>query len=219
MSFVAQQPRQTAIEPATSNAGLRKLAFHAMGTRCEIQYACDEAPRAAAFERTALSWVQAFEAKYSRFRDSSLVSRINAAAGREWIEVDADMEQMLKLGDTLYFLTQGILDPTALPLLRIWNYKAEHPVLPTEAAIAAARQLVGWQKVQRSPGRIFLPEPGMALDFGGFGKEYAVDIVAQIALDLGIANVLVDFGHDLRALGRPPGRPGWPGHSSSASSC
>ena len=209
MSFVAQQPRQTAMDPATSNAGLRKLAFHAMGTRCEIQYACDEAPRAAAFERTALSWVQAFEAKYSRFRDSSLVSRINAAAGREWIEVDADMEQMLKLADTLYFLTQGILDPTALPLLRIWNYKAEHPVLPTEAAIAAARQLVGWQKVQRRPGKIFLPAPGMALDFGGFGKEYAVDIVAQIALDLGIGNVLVDFGHDLRALGRPPGRPGW----------
>jgi thiamine biosynthesis lipoprotein len=33
--------------------------------------------------------------------------------------------------------------------------------------------------------------------------------VAQIALDHGIANVLVDFGHDLRALGAPPGRPAW----------
>ena len=49
----------------------------------------------------------------------------------------------------------------------------------------------------------------MALDLGGFGKEYAVDIVAEIAADLGIANVLVDFGHDLRALGKPPGRPAW----------
>jgi thiamine biosynthesis lipoprotein len=49
----------------------------------------------------------------------------------------------------------------------------------------------------------------MALDFGGFGKEYAVDIVAQIALNHGVANALVDFGHDLRVLGQPPGRPAW----------
>jgi thiamine biosynthesis lipoprotein len=49
----------------------------------------------------------------------------------------------------------------------------------------------------------------MALDFDGFGKECAVDVVAQIAQDHGIANALVDFGHDLRALGAPPGRPAW----------
>ena len=192
-----------------SAGALQRIAFRAMGTKCEIQYACDDPKRAVAFERTAVGWVQAFEAKYSRFRDDSLISRINAAAGREWIEIDAEMEQMLKLCDTLFFLTQGILDPTALPLLRIWNYKVEHPVLPTESEIAAARRLVGWSKVQRTPGKIFLPEAGMALDLGGFGKEYAVDIVAEIAADLGIANVLVDFGHDLRALGKPPSRPAW----------
>jgi FAD:protein FMN transferase len=209
MTVETRNPRPVVVEPAVPAAGLRKLAFRAMGTHCEIQYATEEPGRAVVFERTALSWVQAFEAKYSRFRDSSLVSRINAAAGREWVEVDADMEQMLNLCDTLYFLTQGILDPTALPLLRIWNYKAEHPVLPTEKEIAVARSLVGWSRVQRAPGKVFLPETGMALDFGGFGKEYAVDIVAQIAIDLGITHALVDFGHDLRALGKPPGRPGW----------
>jgi thiamine biosynthesis lipoprotein len=63
--------------------------------------------------------------------------------------------------------------------------------------------------VQREPGKIFLPEAGMALDFGGFGKEYAVDITAQIAGEHGIFNVLVDFGHDLRGIGAPPGRPAW----------
>ena len=209
MSLLVPNYSAAAADPVSAAGGLRRLAFRAMGTHCEIQYACDESKRAEAFERTALAWLQAFEAKYSRFRDDSLVSRINAAAGRQWIEVDAEMEQMLKLCDTLYFLTQGILDPTALPLLRVWDYKAEHPVLPTDAAIAAARRLVGWPKVQRAPGKILLPDVGMALDFGGFGKEYAVDVVAQLAVDLGISNVLVDFGHDLRAMGKPPGRPAW----------
>src|SRR5476651_2117228 len=191
-------------ETAPTGESLRRLEFMALGTKCVVQYACSSPGRAASFDRDAVAWVQAFEAKYSRFRPDSLVSRINAAAGREWTEVDAEMEGLLKLCDTLHFMTQGVLDPTALPLIQLWNYKAEKPRVPSAAEIAAARALVGWKKVQRAPGRIFLPEPGMALDFGGFGKEYAVDLVAQMAQSYGITNVLVDFGHDLRATGAPP---------------
>jgi len=189
---------------------LRKLSFPALGTTCEVQYvAPGGSTQADGFESAATGWVNAFEAKYTRFRPSSLVSRINAAAGQSWIEVDDDDEQLFQLCDALYAMTQGVLDPTALPLIRLWNWKAEHPVIPKEEEIAVARRLVGWKKVLRQPGRVFLPEPGMALDFGGFGKEYAVDFVAEIAVRHGIENVLVDFGHDLRALGLPPGRPAW----------
>jgi thiamine biosynthesis lipoprotein len=189
---------------------LRKLSFPALGTTCEVQYTAPGGePQAVAFERAVVSWVGAFEARYSRFRADSLLSRINAAAGRDWVDVDAEMEAMLKLCDTLHFMTQGILDPTMLPLIRLWNHQAAEPRIPTEAKVAAARALVGWKMVQRTPGRVFLPESGMALDFGGFGKEYAVDIAAQIAIDHGIASALIDFGHDLRAVGTPPGRPAW----------
>lgn len=226
MALVATSQR---IPPAAtvgtgSPASLRKLTFPALGTTCEVQYhAAGGEAQAVGFERAAVAWVEAFEAKYSRFRPESLLSRINAVAGSTWIEIDAEMEQLLKLCDTLHFMTQGVLDPTSLPLIRLWNWKIETPRVPTAPEIAAALRLVGWKKVQRAPGKVFLPEPGMALDFGGFGKEYAVDVVAQLALDHGIAQVLVDFGHDLRAIGAPPGRPAWhigledpaqPGHSS-----
>jgi thiamine biosynthesis lipoprotein len=188
----------------------RKLAFPALGTTCEVQYAWPEGAGAAVeFERAVVAWVGAFEKKFSRFRPDSLVSRINAAAGRSWVEVDAEMEQLLKLCDTLHGMTLGVLDPTALPLIHLWNWKADQPRIPSTSEIAAARERVGWTKVQREAGRVFLPEPGMAIDFGGFGKEYAVDIVAGMALNYGIANVLVDFGHDLRSHGAPPGRPAW----------
>lgn len=208
--MISFEPTFTApsIEPAFSQT-LRRLSFVAMGTPCEIQFACDEDARAQAFERAAVGWVQAFEAKYSRFRPDSLVSRINAAAGEAGVEIDVEMEQVLKLCDSLFFLTEGVLDPTLLPLLRLWDYKAERPEIPGDAAIAAARRLVGWQRVERENGKVFLPVRGMALDFGGFGKEYAVDVVAQIAREHGIEAALVDFGHDLRAIGQPPGRPAW----------
>lgn len=210
MALIAQSQRNLPAA-ATSTAGtLHKLTFPALGTVCEVQYVTPNgnAP-AAEFERAAVAWVQAFEAKYTRFRPTSLISRINAAAGLAWVEIDEDMNQLLLLCDTLYAMTKGVLDPTALPLIQLWNWKAAHPTVPSAEQIASARRLVGWTKVQRAAGKIFLPEPGMALDFGGFGKEYAVDIVAQIALNHGIANALVDFGHDVRAIGMPPGRPAW----------
>jgi thiamine biosynthesis lipoprotein len=196
-------------ETAPTGESLRRLEFMALGTKCVVQYACSSPGRAASFDRDAVAWVQAFEAKYSRFKPDSLVSRINTAAGQHWVEVDEEMEELLQLCDTLHLMTRGVLDPTALPLIRLWDYKAKDPVIPTAAQITAARQLVGWTKVQRVPGRVFLPQPGMALDFGGFGKEYAVDIVAQLAVNHGIPDVLVDFGHDLRALGHPPDRSCW----------
>ena len=50
----------------------------------------------------------------------------------------------------------------------------------------------------------------MALDLGGIGKEYAVDQVAQLAVQSGATSVLVDFGHDVRVHGSPPEKkPAW----------
>lgn len=212
MAVVSQSQRTPPPAPNGKAAGLtlRKLAFPALGTQCEVQYAAPGGDQqAAGFEQAVVAWVTAFEAKYSRFRPDSLVSRINAAAGRAPVDVDAEMEAMLKMCDTLFFMTQGVLDPTALPLIQLWNYKAEKPRVPTPAEIGAARELVGWKKVQRTPGKVFLPQSGMALDFGGFGKEYAVDMAAQLAIQHGIPAALVDFGHDLRAIGAPPDRPAW----------
>lgn len=192
------------------NVPLRKLAFPALGTNCEVQYAAAGGDaQASAFERAAIAWVTAFEAKYSRFRPDSLVSQINRAAGGDWTPIDAETEALLKLCETIHFMTQGVLDPTSLPLIQLWNYKTDTPRIPSADEVAAARALVGWKKVRREPGRILLPVAGMALDFGGFGKEYAVDMVAQLAIDHGIRSALVDFGHDLRAVGFPPGRPAW----------
>lgn len=212
MAVVSQSHRVPPLAPTGVDPALpvRKLSFPALGTACEVQYVAPGGDtQAAGFEQAVVAWVTGFEARYSRFRPDSLVSRINAAAGREWVAVDAEMEGMLTMCDTLHFMTQGVLDPTALPLIQLWDYKAATPRIPASAEIAAARALVGWKKVLRAPGRVFLPQPGMALDFGGFGKEYAVDLAAQIAGDHGIRHALVDFGHDLRAVGAPPGRPAW----------
>jgi len=188
---------------------MKRIRFNALGTVCEIQFLCNEDRVAQAFASAAVDWVNAFEAKYTRFRSDSLIGRINAAAGKRWVDIDEDAEEMFALVDQIVLLTNGALDPTALPLLKLWNYKAKHPRIPDESEIRTALAKVGWRRVRREPGRIFLPEEGMGLDLGGFGKEYAVDRVAQLALSMGVENFLIDFGHDVRVHGNPGNAPVW----------
>ncbi len=187
----------------------RKFAFHAMGTVCQITFATGSRVAADQFKSAAVRWVADFESKYSRFIPESLIGRINSAAGKSWVEVDDETDQLFSLCHELHFMTRGAFDPTALPLIELWNWKANPPALPTDAAIEAARQLVGWKQVQRRNGAVFLPRAGMKLDLGGIGKEYAVDRVAYLAAQHGIESVLVDFGQDIRAQGKPVGKPAW----------
>lgn len=185
------------------------VEFQALGTRCRLMVS-GTPPAADRFAEAALRWLAHFEAKYSRFLPDSLVSRINASAGRNAVAIDAETERIFALCQELFFLTRGIFDPTSLPLIQLWNWKAKPSAIPSEEQIEATRAKLGWREVQRTPGSILLPRPGMGLDLGGMGKEYAVDQISQMARQFGIPGALVDFGADVRVFGSPPdGRPGW----------
>ena len=191
------------------SGGLCHLRWPALGTNCEVQFVCGDEVRRKAFETEAVGWVSSFEARYSRFKSDSALSRVNASAGREWVAIDAEMEQFLDLCASIFQMTSGVLDVTALPIMRLWDYKSQSPRIPSNEEIALALQLTGWNKVQRRPGFVRFAQSGMALDFGGWGKEYAVDMIAQIAVRHGLTQVLVDFGHDLCAVGAGLGKPAW----------
>jgi thiamine biosynthesis lipoprotein len=192
-----------------STSEWHELSFAALGSQCRINFAASPAA-AKALPEAIIQWVAEFEGRYSRFIPTSLVSRITAAAGKEWVETDPETDQLLALCHEAHFITRGTFDPTALPLIKLWDWKANPPVVPDDAAIEAVMKKVGWRKVQRAPGKAFLPEAGMALDLGGIGKEYAVDQVAQLAVQSGATSVLVDFGHDVRVQGPPPEKkPAW----------
>ena len=190
-------------------ANMRKFSFQAMGTVCQITFATGSRVAGGQFQTAAVRWVSDFEARYSRFIPDSLIGRINQNAGKAWVEVDEETDRIFSMCHELHFFTRGTFDPTALPLMQLWNWKANPPVLPSDAQIKAARELVGWQQVQRRKGAIFLPHAGMSIDLGGIGKEYAVDRVVQLAAQHGIGNVLVDFGQDIRVAGVPAGKPAW----------
>ena len=189
--------------------GLHKLEFRAMSTLCRVNCHGTSSGLVKDLQREVVSWVAQFEAKYSRFVPDSLIGRINAAASEHWVETDPETERLFDLCQELFFFTRGSFDPTALPLIKLWNWKQQPPVIPDDLTIQTARALVGWNKIQRRNGGIYLPQRGMALDLGGIGKEYAVDCVTNAAIQRGIPNVLVDFGQDVRVCGHAIDKKFW----------
>ena len=187
--------------------GGRELRFMALGTTCRwVTVGSSEAIRR--FDGEALGWLAAFEAKYSRFLPDSWISVLNASAGGAAVASDPEIDRILALCHEMHFLTRGVFDPTALPLIQLWDWRRAQ--IPTDPEIEAARQCVGWRKVERKPGSVRLSQPGMCLDLGGMGKEYAVDQVALLARQCGLTGALIDFGADIRVTGLPAdGRPGW----------
>jgi thiamine biosynthesis lipoprotein len=209
-SFKHNNPKEVIPEKKDQTAHpFVRHTFRALGTECMLHFMPENSTQATQFIVQATQWVEAFEARYSRYKTDSLISKINRHAGFEWTTLTPEDEVVFGLCDSLHFLSQGIFDPTVLAVSRLWDYKANPPSVPTYHEVKSAMELVGWKKVERKPGKIHLPKVGMQLDLGGFGKEYAVDCVAEIAIQLGIDNFLIDFGHDIRVKGRAPTAPLW----------
>lgn len=183
-----------------------RLPFEAMASACEIVLAGMDAGTAKALADAAADEVRRIEAKYSRYRPDSIVARINAAAGQAWTECDEETGALLDYADTLFVASDGLFDATSGVLRKAWDFRAGK--LPSQETLAPLLALIDWRQVEREAGRVRLARPGMELDFGGFGKEYATDCAADLLLAQGVRHGYVNLAGDMRILGpKPDGAP------------
>lgn len=185
---------------------LHRLAFRAMASPCDVQVFGDDEVAAQLALASAEAEVRRIEHKYSRYRDDSVVGRINASAGRAAIAIDAETAALLDFAEACHRDSGGLFDPTAGVLRRAWDFR--RPAPPDQAAIDGLLPLIGWSGVEREGNSVRLAREGMELDLGGFGKEYAADRAAAILIESGHPCGFVNLGGDVRLLGgaRPDGR-------------
>lgn len=172
--------------------------FVAMASPCSLQIDGQDEPAMRRAAALAIAEVQRIEAKYSRYRPDSIVGQINQAAGKTAVRTDDETCSLLDFAQSLWQLSGGAFDITSGVLRKAWDFKTG--VLPTQESLQTLLPLVGWQNVERSGNQVRLTRPGMELDFGGFGKEYAVDRAAAILHNQGLRHALVNLGGDLHAL-------------------
>jgi thiamine biosynthesis lipoprotein len=132
------------------------------------------------------------------------VSRINAAAGVEPVQVHADVFEVIERAIHYAGLSGGAFDPTVEPLVALWGIGGENPRVPSQGEIDAALSLVNWRDIvlDRDAGTVFLKRPGMALDLGAIAKGYAADEAAAIIRKAKIKRAIVDLGGNILTYGK-----------------
>jgi thiamine biosynthesis lipoprotein len=188
---------------------LYRTAFRAMAAEHELQLWSDDEALAARAAGAAIADVLRIEAKYSRYRDDSVTTAINRAAGGAAVAIDGETAALLSYADRCHALSGGRFDITSGVLRRAWDFRRTPPQLPDDSLVAASTALIGWGSVERDERAVRLPRIGMEIDFGGIGKEYAADRVATICLGHGLAHGLVNLGGDVRAIGPHPDGAPW----------
>lgn len=177
-----------------------RYAFHAMGSACELHLLHGDEQQLHRGVELAVAEVRRIEHKYSRYRPDSLLSRASELAGTGLpLPVDPESAQLLNYSASLYEASGGLFDVSSGVLRRAWDFRQRR--LPPPAKLRDCLALVGWDKVHWDGHELYLPLPGMELDFGGFGKEYAVDRVSAVLIGLGLRHGFVNLGGDIRVLG------------------
>jgi len=174
--------------------------FSAMASPCEVLVDTDDAAVAHDMGELARDEALRIEAKFSRYRDDSVVSRINQSHGHP-MTVDEETASLLDFSQQCHVLSDGLFDITSGVLRRVWKFDGSDK-LPSQAAIDAVLPFVGFQRLTWLSPVLTLPE-GMELDLGGIGKEYAVDRVLGLLSARFDLPMLVNFGGDLCANRSP----------------
>lgn len=178
-----------------------------MGSPCELQLFTADAELARRAQVEVTRDLERLEQRYSRYRDTSLLSQINRVAeSGGTIEVDDETAGLLNYAATCFAASEGLFDITSGILRKVWKFSSG--ALPDRESVAALLPRVGWNKVRWNPPHLCFPVAGVELDFGGIVKEYAADRTAALCRDLGVRSGLVNLGGDIAIVGpRPDGEP------------
>ena len=177
-----------------------------MGSPCEILVETGDETHALNVAGAAADEAWRIEDKFSRYLPGNIVDRINSSNGKP-VNVDDETANLIDFSETLYDLSGGKFDITSGVLREAWVFDGSDRV-PDPELVDSVLGRVGWYRVAWQRPELTL-DAAMQIDFGGIGKEYAVDRAAAIAADRTDCAVLVNFGGDLVAVGAPGPSSGW----------
>jgi thiamine biosynthesis lipoprotein len=165
---------------------LRRFSHEAMGTVFEVYCEHDDERYAAQAAQAAFDVVERLERELSRFLPNSDIARVNHLAAGQSTRVSASTMECLVIAGQAFALTRGAFD----------------------VSIGT-----GWASLELDPDDLFVhaTREGVRVDLGGIGKGYAVDRMAEVLEEWGLARALVHGGFSsVLALEPPAARDGWP---------
>lgn len=195
-------------DPAT----LQQLGGQTMGTTWSLRFDNPRMLPLAAVREAVESALGRVVAQMSHWEPDSDISRFNHAPAGSRHVLPAEFAEAMRCACRWAEASGGAIDPTVGPLVACWGFGpgAQERGLPAARVLADARTRVGWSRLAFDAAEGTLLQPGgVALDLSGLAKGFAVDHGVEALRALGLADLLLEVGGELRGIGRRPGGQPW----------
>ncbi|HII16397.1 TPA: FAD:protein FMN transferase [Candidatus Woesearchaeota archaeon] len=170
--------------------------FEALGTEIKIKLPSAKKEALAACHTE----IERIEKAYSRFRDGSELSRANARLNR-WQPISTEFLFLLEKALALNRETNGAFDVTIKNDLERLGYDASYSFTPKvekkkHLLKKAMERFTLPIRIDSAKSQVYLKKQ---VDFGGFGKGFALDRVAGLLESKGVRHYYLNAGGDILA--------------------
>ena len=146
----------------------------------------------------------------STYLSNSELSKFNKLAkNKSSIPVSHDLLKVIKRGVYWGKLSNGAIDISIGPAVKLWDFNSEKPTLPSIDKIRNATNYINYENIIVDKNSVNLKKLGMSLHLGSIGKGYAVDQAINILKNEGIKSGLVNAGGDLVTFGLKSNNKPW----------
>jgi len=203
--------------PPAERADGKRLWEHrgeAQGTTYTVKYlAVDSVPQAA-IEAS----LEEVDVEMNAWRAESALSRFNAFARTDTVFEVADPAGVWSLlwdiSSDVHRESKGAFDVAVAPLMNLWGFRMQHRDVVTPEQVDSVRafarfrtDVVDYDDVldaqgRRVAGHLSKGDPRAALDFNAVAQGYTVDGLAEVLLDRGVEDMMVELGGEVKCLGR-----------------
>lgn len=155
--------------------------------------------------------VSRIENEISDWISTTPISKINANAGIQPVQVNDEVFELFKRALNYSEISNGMFDISYAGMEKIWRFDGSMTSLPTDIELKNALKTVGYQYIilNEEDKSVFLKLPKSKISFGSIGKAYASQKAAEKMKEFGAKNILVDASGDLFVFGNPPKKKCW----------
>lgn len=177
-----------------------------MGSIFEIKICHDDADYARSASVEAFRLLDILEQDLSRFIPNSDISRINHLKVGDSTVVSIETFECLHLCVKAYELTKGVFDVTIGELYNCWLNEDKSLRSPGKTKVRRAQEKVGMYHISLNSSTFSVEKHGadVKFDFGGFGKGYALDKMAELLFDWSLDSFYLNGGQSSILVSHAP---------------
>ena len=159
----------------------------------------------------ALERINDIETKMSVNIETSEVTKLNAKAGISAEKLSMDTYSVIEKSVQYSKLTQGTLDITIEPIVKLWGIGTDKERIPLKAEINEKLKLVDYNDIilDSKNSTVQLRRTGQAIDLGAIAKGYTADEIKKVLISNKISSALINLGGNVYAVGNKTDGTSW----------